>query len=161
MKSNQKLRIARGFLLTILTVGLSLISAHSLVGQSPEPQKPKTDAEQLKDRLQVLEQTVIELKEQLAALEETKKNPKPAIIEATYTTPASTGTAAAKPKPDDVDKTTFQIYGFAMLDAGYDFKTNHPDWFDVIRPTKLPSFAGEFAPNGKTYMGVRQSRLGV
>jgi hypothetical protein len=48
-----------------------------------------------------------------------------------------------------------------MLDAGYQFKQNHPDWFDVIRPTKLPSFPNEFAPNGKTYYGVRQSRLGV
>jgi hypothetical protein len=51
------------------------------------------------------------------------------------------------------------IYGFMMLDTGYSFKTNHPDWYDTIRPTKLPSFEGEFAPNGKWYMGVRQSRL--
>jgi len=48
-----------------------------------------------------------------------------------------------------------------MLDAGYQFKQNHPDWFDVIRPVKLPAFPNEFAPNGKTYYGVRQSRLGV
>jgi len=48
-----------------------------------------------------------------------------------------------------------------MLDAGYQFKQNHPDWFDVIRPTKLPAFEDEFAPDGKTYYGVRQSRLGV
>jgi hypothetical protein len=48
-----------------------------------------------------------------------------------------------------------------MLDSGYDFKTNDPNWFDVVRPTKLPSFNGEFAPNGKVYCGVRQTRFGV
>jgi hypothetical protein len=58
-------------------------------------------------------------------------------------------------------ESTFEVYGFAMLDMGFDFKTNHPDWFDVIRNTKLPSFKGEFAPNGKWYSGVRQTRFGV
>ena len=58
-------------------------------------------------------------------------------------------------------ESTFEVYGFAMLDAGYQFKQNDPDWFDVVRPTKLPSFPNEFAPNGNTYFGVRQSRLGV
>jgi hypothetical protein len=48
-----------------------------------------------------------------------------------------------------------------MLDMGYQFKQNDPDWFDVVRPTKLPSFEDQFAPDGKTYFGVRQSRLGV
>src|SRR5438045_7197570 len=48
-----------------------------------------------------------------------------------------------------------------MLDAGYQVKQNHPDWFDVLRVTKLPSFKDEFAPDGKVYYGVRQSRLGV
>ena len=48
-----------------------------------------------------------------------------------------------------------------MLDSGYDFKTNDPNWFDVVRTTKLPAFAGEFAPDGKTYFGARQTRFGV
>jgi hypothetical protein len=56
---------------------------------------------------------------------------------------------------------TISTDGFIMLDTGYDFKTNDPDWFDVVRPTKLPSFSGEFAPDGKVYFGVRQSRFGV
>jgi hypothetical protein len=52
------------------------------------------------------------------------------------------------------------IYGFAMLDTGYDFKQVDPNWFDVVRPTKLPSFPNEFGDNGNWYAGVRQSRLG-
>jgi hypothetical protein len=54
-----------------------------------------------------------------------------------------------------------EIYGFAMLDMGYDFKQVDPDWFDVVRPTKLPSFANQFGEDGNFYAGVRQSRLGV
>jgi hypothetical protein len=54
-----------------------------------------------------------------------------------------------------------ELYGFAMLDAGYDFKQVNPDWFDVLRPTKLPAFPNEFGEDGNTYFSVRQSRLGV
>jgi hypothetical protein len=48
-----------------------------------------------------------------------------------------------------------------MLDVGYQWNQNDPLWFDVLRPTKLPSFEDQFAPDGKTFFGVRQSRLGV
>jgi len=52
------------------------------------------------------------------------------------------------------------IYGFAQLDMGYDFKQEHPDWFDVLRPTKLPSFSDQYGDDGNFYASVRQSRLG-
>ena len=57
--------------------------------------------------------------------------------------------------------TRLDITGFAMLDMGYQVNQNHPDWFDVVRPTKLPSFEDEFAPDGNWFAGVRQSRFGV
>ena len=69
--------------------------------------------------------------------------------------------AAQEAEAEEERGPTMDIYGFAMLDMGYQDGANHPDWFDVIRPTKLPSFEGEFGPGGKTYAGVRQSRLGV
>src|SRR5688572_5186862 len=53
-----------------------------------------------------------------------------------------------------------EIYGFIMMDAGYNFNQIHPDWFDVVRPTKLPSFKNEFGTDGNTYFSVRQTRLG-
>ena len=53
------------------------------------------------------------------------------------------------------------LYGFAMLDMGYETGQSDPDWFDVLRPTKLPSFEDEFGDDGHTFAGVRQSRLGV
>ena len=71
---------------------------------------------------------------------------------------AATG-AFAQSKTETKPK--FDLYGFAMLDMGYDAKQNHPDWFDVVRPTKLPAFEDEFGKDGRFYSGVRQSRLGV
>ena len=58
-------------------------------------------------------------------------------------------------------KASFEVYGFAMLDIGHDFKQIHPDWFDTLRLTKLPKFPNEFGENNNTFAGVRQSRLGV
>jgi glutaminase A len=58
-------------------------------------------------------------------------------------------------------KSTFEIYGFAMLDIGHDFKQIHPDWYDTLRITKLPSVKDEFGKDSSTFAGVRQSRLGV
>jgi hypothetical protein len=54
-----------------------------------------------------------------------------------------------------------EIYGFVMTDTGFDFNNNDPDWFDVVRPTKLEAFENEFGRDGKTYAGVRQTRFGV
>lgn len=58
------------------------------------------------------------------------------------------------------DKKKIEIYGFVMMDGGYNFNQSHPDWFDVIRPTKLPSFENEFGTDGNVYASVRQTRLG-
>jgi DcaP outer membrane protein len=56
---------------------------------------------------------------------------------------------------------SMEIYGFAMLDMGHNFTQIHPDWFDTLRVTKLPSFEDEFGKDNSTFSGVRQSRLGV
>jgi hypothetical protein len=67
------------------------------------------------------------------------------------------------PKQEDKKepKPWLDIYGFAMMDAGYDFKQNDPDWFDVVRPVKLPAFKNQFGANGNTYFSVRQTRFGA
>lgn len=56
---------------------------------------------------------------------------------------------------------SLEIYGFVMMDAGYNFNQIHPDWFDVVRPTKLPSFKDQYGTDGNTYFSVRQTRFGV
>ena len=56
------------------------------------------------------------------------------------------------------DETTFEIYGFAMLDIGHDFKQIKPEWFDTMRVTRLPSFENQYGEDNNTFAGVRQSR---
>jgi len=63
--------------------------------------------------------------------------------------------------PLRADDSTFEVYGFVMIDAGYDVNRVHPDWFDVLRPTKLPSYDGEYGTDGNAYFSARQTRLGV
>lgn len=48
-----------------------------------------------------------------------------------------------------------------MTDAGYNFDQIHPDWFDVVRPTKLPAFKNQYGSDGNTYFSVRQTMFGV
>jgi hypothetical protein len=48
-----------------------------------------------------------------------------------------------------------------MGDAGHDFFQENPDWFDVLRVTKLPAFADEFGHDNSSWVSVRQSRFGV
>ena len=57
--------------------------------------------------------------------------------------------------------TQTEFYGFVMLDMGYQTKQNDPAWFDVLRPTKLPSVENEFGEDGRFFSGVRQTRFGV
>jgi hypothetical protein len=61
---------------------------------------------------------------------------------------------------DSTKQKVFEVYGFVMTDAGYNANQIHPDWYDVVRPTKLPSYEGEFGSNGNAYFSVRQTRLG-
>lgn len=55
---------------------------------------------------------------------------------------------------------SMEIYGFIMMDAGYNANQIHPDWYDVVRPTKLPSYENEYGTDGNFFFGVRQTRLG-
>jgi hypothetical protein len=79
--------------------------------------------------------------------------------------PAPTPTPAAVAAPDPAAKVEakprLDIYGFAMLDMGYQSKQNDPNWFDTLRPTKLPAYENEYGEDGHFFAGVRQSRLGV
>jgi hypothetical protein len=74
--------------------------------------------------------------------------------------PTPTPAAAQAAAPKDEAKPRLDIYGFAMLDMGYETKQNDPNWYDTLRPTKLPAYANEYGADGHYFAGVRQSRLG-
>jgi hypothetical protein len=59
------------------------------------------------------------------------------------------------------DKNSFELYGYIQTDGGYNFNSIDPDWFDVMRPTKLPKYTNEYGPSGNYFFSVRQTRFGV
>jgi len=58
------------------------------------------------------------------------------------------------------NKNSFEVYGYMMTDAGYNFNAIDPDWFDVMRPTKLPKYKNQFGSEGNYFISIRQTRLG-
>jgi hypothetical protein len=62
---------------------------------------------------------------------------------------------------ENKEQKALEIYGFIMTDAGYNANQIHPDWFDVIRLTKLPSYEGEYGTDGNAFFSVRQTRFGT
>jgi hypothetical protein len=70
--------------------------------------------------------------------------------------------AAPPPASEEGDKWLFDIYGFVMLDSGYDFgHVGDRSWEDTLRPTKLPAFEDQHGEGGRTFFGVRQTRFGA
>ena len=142
------------------TLFVVLTSVTWVQGQSPP--SPSPDVQQLTDKLQRLEQEMEELKGQIHAVQQAQNSAAPS---ATALASAPSGAQAAAKKPAEATpeerKNTLDLYGFVMTDTGYDFGQTDPNWFDVVRPTKLPSFSNQFGGNGNVYFGVRQTRFGV
>ncbi|MHA4843606.1 DcaP family trimeric outer membrane transporter [Flavitalea antarctica] len=64
--------------------------------------------------------------------------------------------SCAQEKTDNLE-----LYGFILVDGGYNFNSIDPDWFDVMRPTKLPKYKNQFGTSGNYFVSVRQTRFGV
>ena len=54
-----------------------------------------------------------------------------------------------------------EVYGFAKVDYIQDFKRVNPAWNASMRPTRIPTTAGQYGGDGEAILNVRQSRLGV
>ncbi|HXT14790.1 MAG TPA: DcaP family trimeric outer membrane transporter [Gemmatimonadaceae bacterium] len=67
--------------------------------------------------------------------------------------------AGSQTPPDSTPKVT--LYGFGQADYIADFKRNDPNWFDVNRPSRLPSGPDDLGRNGHSYLSARQSRFGA
>jgi hypothetical protein len=138
--------------LTFAALGLFCLSSAAALGQAQGSQTE--DLQQLKERLHQVEQEMQGLEGQISFVE-AKASAAPTATSAASTEP-STETAPPSPK-----KSTIDLYGFVMVDSGYEFGQTNPNWFDVMRPTQLASFKGEFAPDGNVYFSVRQTQFGV
>jgi DcaP outer membrane protein len=178
MRSTLRNNCIRTSSMGLVLFAVIAIGAQPARAQSQDSQKP--DLQELNNRIQQLEKELDEVKsqvraataaqnpptgpaaEQKAAEAEKTANPEPTVA-------VPSGVVVAQPEAGTVPlegqitekKDSVNFYGFVMLDSGYDFGQVDPNWFDVVRPTKLPSFDNEFAPSGNVYAGVRQSRFGV
>ena len=148
MRSNSQITWKKASSTVVLLLALSLFWAQSAQAQSEDEQK-------LKDEVQQLKQETQELKARIAAIEKTSAATSQPVVttvevvpgpnEATEKVTVEATTPEKRPSMD--------LYGFAMLDSGYDFGQNDPAWFDVMRPTKLPAFANQFGGDGHFYIG--------
>jgi hypothetical protein len=157
----------------LLLFALSAVWVQPARAQSQDSKTP--DLQQLNKKLEQLERELEEVKSQMRAAT-AAQNPSPAPAEAKKTAvqaepivavpseavvaPPQAGTVPLEGEITE-QKGSVNLYGFLMLDSGYDFRQVDPNWYDVVRPTKLPSFPNQFAPSGNVYAGVRQSRFGV
>jgi hypothetical protein len=178
------LRVTRKAVLSFALLTTAAVWSRPVTAQPQEtpasPEQQAQDVQKLKAKLQQLEQMMDEVKGKLNTLEGQPapnhalgSGPSDSLVSAVmsvdaYPTANSYGAAAGAPslgKQADQKKpgseNTLDIYGFVMTDAGYDFGAIDPNWFDVVRPTKLPAFANEFGPNGQSFFSVRQTRFGV
>jgi len=149
-------QVSRRLLIPLMmSLFLTVITRVPARAQGQSSQTP--DLQQMQKKLEQLEKEMAELKQQMTAAQELTKTavPGPSV-------PVTTETRQAEEHGEQTEpSTSLDIYGFVMLDSGYNFGVINPNWFDVVRPTQLPSFAGEFGANGNTFFGVRQTRFGV
>ena len=160
---------------------LQALCVQSAYGQSSDA--PNPEVVQLKKQMAEMQAQMEEMRDQIRTLEEARK---PSVRNATFVVPTATESMPSEAIGGDAGVTTaitdttaatnaaaqtastpaqsersLDIYGFAMLDAGQDFKSIDPNWYDSLRPTKLPSPPGTFGQNGNTYLSIRQTRFGV
>ncbi|HEX5262550.1 MAG TPA: DcaP family trimeric outer membrane transporter [Phenylobacterium sp.] len=98
------------------------------------------------------EQKIDELQRRLDTATGAPPTPPIATIE-----PAQQGAKAARAEGGP----NFEIYGFAQVDYTQDFNRVNPAWEDALRPSRLPTFKGEFGENGQSSISAKQSRFGV
>lgn len=116
----------------------------------------------LEEQLQKQQQALELMKEELGRLKEGQAvTAQPVEITSTAVS-SEPGTVESteievEQKPKGLD---FDIYGFVMADAIYDFKRVDPDWNDTLRVTTIPTQDGLYGEDGEFVFSVRQSRLG-
>jgi cell division protein FtsB len=163
----------------LLLFALSTVWIQRARAQSQDSQKQ--EIQQLKNKLQQLDQMMTEIKGEIRALEGTQvapvapaegqgqaegqktSAPQEPLIAVPSEAIIAQPQAGTVPLEGEITerKDSVNFYGFVMLDSGYDFGQINPNWYDVVRPTQLPSFKNEFAPSGNVYASVRQTRFGV
>lgn len=65
------------------------------------------------------------------------------------------------PRAKAVEKTGFEVYGFAQVDYNQDFKRVNPNSKDVLRPSRIPVPEGVYGSDGQASLSAKQSKIGM
>ena len=68
---------------------------------------------------------------------------------------------AARAQDSAATKASLNLYGFVETDFISDLNSMNPNWFDMERPTQLPSYKDEYGKDGNFWASVRQTRFGI
>ena len=151
-----RLQVSQRSLIPLLTA-LFLMLLGRVPAQAQEQTSQTPDVQQMQKKLEQLEKELLELRQQMNAVAGPSKQAVPGPTVPVTTDTRQAEEHAEQPKPSS----SVNFYGYVMTDTGYNFGSINPDWFDVVRPTQLPAFKGEFGPDGNAFFGVRQTRFGV
>ena len=144
------------FLIPLLC-GLVLILSEAATVHAQEQPAQALTMQQMQKRLEQVEKELHDLKQQFGVAQDISKE---SVVGPDV--PVTADTRQVEEHSEQVKpSSSLNIYGFAMLDSGYNFGSINPNWSETMRPTQLPAFTGEFGPNGSTFWGVRQTRFGV
>lgn len=160
----QKLRgavrrvVAKTYVLAGAILFAGLVAGPAMPGRAQEVPSP----EEMWRIIQQQQAEVDALKEANRRLRSEEAPSRSATIEL-IDEPVAAAERGAEPvvATDAEGATAITFSGHAMLDLGYQTEQGDPDWFDVLRPTKLPSRENEYGDDGKFFTSVRQSRFGV
>ncbi|MEH6570575.1 MAG: DcaP family trimeric outer membrane transporter [Halioglobus sp.] len=143
-----------------LAIALALVSGTAM--SASDSDRIRLLEEQLAKQQALMEQQQRSLKlmqDELQNLKHGAPLQETAVVAGSSSAPAAVAAlpAQAQEKPGP----GFDIYGFVMADAIYDFKRVDPDWNDTLRVTTIPTNEGQYGADGEFIFSVRQSRLGI
>ena len=157
---------------------LALAALASVAGFGPAGAARAGDAEEMRAlRAEVAEEREAVARERQAlarereALAEQRRRVDDALLriedveasDARAAAAATAGGPAVGAAPGEYEGPRLEIYGFAMLDAIYDFNRVDPDWSSSLRPSRIPvNCPGDAGcgNDGETIFSVKQSRFG-
>lgn len=136
----------------------ALIFATSVATMPTVHAAASTEVQNLKAQLRAAQQAIAAMEQRLNQLE--AKPAAPTVTQIDEETVVVENVAyQKKPKPDP--NKSFEVYGFAQVDAIQDFDRVDPNWESTMRASKIPTTQGQYGSDGQSIFSVKQSRLGV
>jgi hypothetical protein len=145
-----------------LLLAASAIGALAAAGSAAAQPLSQQEAEQLRTELQAA-RTEAEAARAQAADRERRIDALQRRLAAATGAPPPTEIAPppATPGPSAAPGSSFEVYGFAMVDYIQDFNRVHPNWEATLRPSRIPTTEGQYGDDGQAVISARQSRFGV